>query len=385
MISDTIPLSLYIHIPWCVQKCPYCDFNSHALKDRLPETAYIKALIEDLRQDIAMFPIQDRAIHTIFIGGGTPSLFSAEAIFQLLQAIAQQIPIAADAEITLEANPGTIEQDSFAGFKQAGINRLSIGIQSFQAEKLKALGRIHDAEEAIRAVERAHHAGFDNFNIDLMHGLPNQSAEDALYDLSTACALRPTHLSWYQLTLEPNTAFHHRPPQLPLDETLADIQQAGQSYLATQGFYPYEISAYTTRTEPDRRARHNLNYWLFGDYLAIGAGAHGKITDTHTQAITRYWKTRHPKAYLYADTPFLAEKKIITADEIPLEFMMNVLRVYQPISTALFEARTGVRIDQMASRLEKAKSKGLLQWNAEWIETTDLGKRYLNDLLEIFL
>jgi len=384
-MNATIPLSLYIHIPWCVQKCPYCDFNSHALKGELPEIAYLKALEEDLKQDLSTFPIQDRTIQSIFIGGGTPSLFSANAIAQLLQIVRNAANLAPNAEITLEANPGTIEQDSFAGFKQAGINRLSIGIQSFQAEKLKTLGRIHNAEEAIRAVETAHQAGFDNFNLDLMHGLPNQTAEDALFDLKTALSLRPTHLSWYQLTLEPNTAFHHHPPKLPLDDQLAEIQQAGQSYLAAQGFHPYEISAYTTQSQPDRRSLHNLNYWLFGDYLAIGAGAHGKITDLNTNTITRYWKTRHPKDYLDMDRPFLGGQKRLLDDEIPLEFMMNVLRLYQKIPLALFKARTGRDIESIAARLEQAKIKGLLDQDEVCLETTPLGKRYLNDLLQIFL
>jgi putative oxygen-independent coproporphyrinogen III oxidase len=384
MISN-IPLSLYIHIPWCIQKCPYCDFNSHALKGDLPETAYLQALAADLKQDLATFPLQDRTIHSIFIGGGTPSLFSADAIAELLAIVGKQINIAPEAEITLEANPGTIEQGSFSGFKQAGINRLSIGIQSFQTEKLKTLGRIHNAEEAIRAVETVHQAGFDNFNLDLMHGLPNQTAEDALYDLKTALALRPTHLSWYQLTLEPNTAFYQRPPILPVDEQLADIQQAGQSYLAEHGFHPYEISAYTTHTQPDRRSQHNLNYWLFGDYLAIGAGAHGKITDSKNNTITRYWKTRHPKDYLNPQTSFLADKKIISTAEIPFEFMMNALRLYQQIPISLFQTRTGFSIENITPALTAAKKKGLLAWDEKHIETTELGKRYLNDLLQIFL
>lgn len=380
-----IPLSLYIHIPWCLQKCPYCDFNSHALKGELPEMAYINRLLEDLAQDLAIFSIQDRAIQSIFIGGGTPSLFSADAIEKLLKAIQKQCRFAPNIEITLEVNPGTVEQGLFADFKQVGINRLSIGIQSFQSEKLKSLGRIHNATEAIHAVETAHQAGFENFNLDLMHGLPNQSRGDALFDLQTALSLRPTHLSWYQLTLEPNTAFFHRPPTLPADDQLIEIQEAGQSYLAKQGFYPYEISAYTTHSQPDRRSIHNLNYWLFGDYLAIGAGAHGKITDFQTQRVTRYWKTRHPKDYLDPSTPFLAGQKIISALEIPLEFMMNTLRLYQPIAIKLFEERTGMDIGCISSQLNKAKDCGLLDWDESYIKTTELGKRYLNDLLQIFL
>lgn len=380
-----IPLSLYIHIPWCLQKCPYCDFNSHALKGALPEIAYVNALIEDLAQDIVTFSVQDRPIQSIFIGGGTPSLFSADAIEKLLQAIQKQCRFASNIEITLEANPGTVEQGLFADFKQVGINRLSIGIQSFQAEKLKSLGRIHNAAEAIRAVETAHQAGFENFNLDLMYGLPNQTMADALFDLKTALSLNPTHLSWYQLTLEPNTAFYHRPPVLPVIDELVEIQIAGQSYLAEQGFYPYEISAYTTHSQPDRRSVHNLNYWLFGDYLAIGAGAHGKITDLKTDRIMRYWKTRHPKDYLDPNTAFLAGQKIISPLEIPLEFMMNTLRLYQLIPLELFKERTGLSIDCISSQLNQAKSGGLLDWDEWHIKTTDLGKRYLNDLLQLFL
>ncbi len=380
-----IPLSLYIHIPWCIQKCPYCDFNSHALKSELPEKAYLQALREDLKKDLATFPTGNRPIHSIFIGGGTPSLFSAESIAELLSIVRNQIHIEPHAEITLEANPGTIEQDSFAGFRQAGINRLSIGIQSFQTEKLKTLGRIHTSDEAIRAVETVHQAGFDNFNLDLMHGLPNQTTEDALYDLKTALSLKPTHLSWYQLTLEPNTAFYQKPPQLPVDEQLADIQAAGQSYLAKQNFHPYEISAYTTQTKRDDRSQHNLNYWLFGDYLAIGAGAHGKITDIKNNTIMRYWKTRHPKDYLNTQTPFLADKKNIPTKEIPFEFMMNVLRLYQPIPISLFQTRTGLSIETIKPVLIAAQNKGLLEWDEQRIETTEMGKRYLNDLLQMFL
>lgn len=380
-----IPLSLYIHIPWCIQKCPYCDFNSHALKGALPEKTYIDALIQDLTQDMGRFSLQNRQINSIFIGGGTPSLLSAASIERLLKAVEKECGFAPDIEITLEANPGTVEQGSFADFKQAGINRLSIGIQSFQPEKLKSLGRIHNASEAIRAVETAHQADFKNFNLDLMHGLPKQTTKDALFDLKTALSLRPTHLSWYQLTLEPNTAFHHRPPVLPVDDQLLEIQEAGLSYLAAEGFYPYEISAYTTRSEPDYRSIHNLNYWLFGDYLAIGAGAHGKITDLKTHTITRLWKTRHPKDYLDQNTPFLAGEKIISPEEIPLEFMMNTLRLYQAISVTLFEERTGVSVDCISSQLNLAKNRGLLHWNETHIETTTLGKRYLNDLLQIFL
>lgn len=381
---SSIPLSLYIHIPWCVQKCPYCDFNSHALKSELPETNYVNALLADLRHDLQHYAIDGRTVRSIFIGGGTPSLFSAAAIAQLLEGVQAQIPLAADIEITLEANPGTVEQTRFADYRQAGVDRLSMGIQSFQPEKLRALGRIHDGEQAKRAIVAAQQAGFDNFNLDLMHGLPNQTAQDALDDLVTALSFNPTHLSWYQLTLEPNTAFYQRPPQLPVDDTLADIQQQGLDYLMAHGFSPYEVSAYTSDTMP-RPCRHNINYWQFGDYLAIGAGAHGKITDAKTGVVTRYWKKKHPKEYLAAAGGFTAEEKVISAKELPFEFMLNALRLYQSVPVALFEARTGLKIATIAKQLECARQQGLLQYDDQQIETTSLGKQYLNDLLEMFL
>lgn len=381
---SSIPLSLYIHIPWCVQKCPYCDFNSHALKSELPETNYVNALLADLRRDLQHYAIDGRTVRSIFIGGGTPSLFSAAAISQLLEGVQAQIPLAADIEITLEANPGAVEQTRFAGYRQAGVNRLSMGIQSFQPEKLRALGRIHDGEQAKRAIVAAQQAGFDNFNLDLMHGLPNQTAQDALDDLATALSFKPTHLSWYQLTLEPNTAFYQRPPQLPVDDTLADIQQQGLDYLTVHGFSPYEVSAYTSSIKPVP-CQHNINYWQFGDYLAIGAGAHGKITDAKTGVITRYWKKKHPKEYLTATGGFTAEEKVISAKELPFEFMLNALRLYQPVPVALFEARTGLKMATIAKQLERARQQGLLQYDDQQIETTSLGKQYLNDLLEMFL
>lgn len=381
---SSIPLSLYIHIPWCVQKCPYCDFNSHALKSELPETNYVNALLADLRRDLQHYAIDGRTVRSIFIGGGTPSLFSAAAISQLLEGVQAQIPLAADIEITLEANPGAVEQTRFAGYRQAGVNRLSMGIQSFQPEKLRALGRIHDGEQAKRAIVAAQQAGFDNFNLDLMHGLPNQTAQDALDDLATALSFKPTHLSWYQLTLEPNTAFYQRPPQLPVDDTLADIQQQGLDYLTVHGFSPYEVSAYTSSIKPIP-CRHNINYWQFGDYLAIGAGAHGKITDAKTGVVTRYWKKKHPKEYLTATGGFTAEEKVISAKELPFEFMLNALRLYQPVPVALFEARTGLKMATIAKQLERARQQGLLQYDDQQIETTSLGKQYLNDLLEMFL
>ena len=279
------PLALYIHIPWCVRKCPYCDFNSHAASPTLPEEEYVDALLADLDQDL--HAVHGRELSSIFFGGGTPSLFSAQALGRLLKGVEQRIRFAPDIEITLEANPGTFEQEKFTAYRALGINRLSIGIQSFQEQKLKALGRIHNGDEAIRAAGMARQAGFDNFNLDLMHGLPDQSLDDALGDLRQAIAMKPTHLSWYQLTLEPNTVFWNQPPVLPEDDTLWDIQEAGQALLAEHGYAQYEVSAYA---QPGRAARHNLNYWSFGDFIGIGAGAHGKLSHPDGR-ILRTWKT----------------------------------------------------------------------------------------------
>lgn len=372
------PLSLYIHIPWCIKKCPYCDFNSHTLKEELPERTYLNALKKDLVQESTR--AQEREIQSIFIGGGTPSLFSPEALSELFTHINDTLNLADNIEITLEANPGTVDQERFAGFREAGVNRLSIGIQSFQQEKLKALGRIHDENEATRAIEAALAVGFDNINIDLMYGLPNQTLDDALYDLTTALSFQTTHLSWYQLTLEPNTAFHHMPPILPEDDMIWEIHKAGHAYLSQHNFNAYEISAYCKN---DLRCQHNVNYWLFGDYLAIGAGAHGKITQA--DKIQRYWKTRHPKDYLNPDSPFLAGEKPLTKKDISLEFMMNALRLHEPISIKLFESRTGMHISDISEALDKAASNDLLRYDENSIETKEKGKLFLNDLLRAFL
>jgi putative oxygen-independent coproporphyrinogen III oxidase len=393
-----IPLSIYVHIPWCIRKCPYCDFNSHAVKDEgIPYEAYLRALERDLMQDMIAFPVQGRKIQSLFIGGGTPSLFPPDIIARLLQIIETQCVFLQNAEITLEANPGTIDHNAFKGFKQAGVNRLSIGVQSFQTDKLKALGRIHNVQDAILAIEKAHKAGFENFNIDLMHGLPDQTVSDALFDLKTALSLLPNHLSWYQLTLEPNTAFYHHPPILPEEKQLNDIQKIGQSYLADNDFYPYEISAYARKQalrtlckipekeKTDYRSQHNLNYWMFGDYLGIGAGAHGKITDIQQNSIIRYWKKRHPTHYLASNESFLDGKRMLAKDEIALEFMMNALRLYQTIPASLFEERTGLKFDDISKQLYEAEKRGLISRHADFIETTLLGKNYLNDLLQIFL
>ncbi|PZW66947.1 oxygen-independent coproporphyrinogen-3 oxidase [Pseudomonas sp. URMO17WK12:I1] len=373
------PLALYVHIPWCVRKCPYCDFNSHAAGPNLPEEAYVDALLADLDADLAQ--AHGRPLTSIFFGGGTPSLFSAKALGRLLEGVERRIPFAGDIEITLEANPGTFEQEKFAAYRRLGINRLSIGVQSFQAEKLKALGRIHDGDEAVRAADMARAAGFDNFNLDLMHGLPDQSLDDALGDLRIAIAQAPTHLSWYQLTVEPNTVFWNQPPVLPEDDTLWDIQEAGQALLAEHGYAQYEVSAYA---QPERMARHNLNYWTFGDFLGIGAGAHGKLS-TPDGRISRTWKTRLPKDYLDPAKRYSAGERLLTADELPFEFLMNVLRLSDGCAAELFSQRTGLPLQQLAEAREQAQRRGLLQADPTRLVATREGQLFLNDLLQYFL
>ncbi len=373
------PLALYIHIPWCVRKCPYCDFNSHAAGPTLPEQAYVDALLADLDADLGH--VHGRQLSSIFFGGGTPSLFSAAALGRLLAGVEQRIGFAADIEITLEANPGTFEQAKFQAYRQLGINRLSIGVQSFQASKLKALGRIHDGDEAIRAADMARAAGFDNFNLDLMHGLPDQSIEDALSDLRIAIAQQPTHLSWYQLTMEPNTLFWSQPPTLPEDDTLWDIQEAGQQLLAEHGYLQYEVSAYA---RAGHQARHNLNYWSFGDFIGIGAGAHGKLSSPSGQ-IVRTWKTRLPKDYLAPDKAFLAGQRALTSEELPFEFLMNVLRLNDGCSSALFTQRTGLPLSVLSSARGEAEARGLLLRDPSRLAASREGQLFLNDLLQHFL
>ncbi|MFD3301180.1 radical SAM family heme chaperone HemW [Aquipseudomonas alcaligenes] len=373
------PLALYIHIPWCVRKCPYCDFNSHAAGPSLPEEEYVDALLADLDQDLGH--VHGRDLTSIFFGGGTPSLFSAKALGRLLQGVQQRVPFASDIEITLEANPGTFEQAKFRDYRSLGINRLSIGVQSFQEAKLRALGRIHNGDEAIRAADMARAAGFDNFNLDLMHGLPEQSIEDALYDLRTAIAQGPTHLSWYQLTMEPNTVFWSQPPQLPEDDLLWDIQEAGQALLAAEGYAQYEVSAYA-RT--GRQARHNLNYWSFGDFLGIGAGAHAKLSAPDGR-IVRTWKTRLPKDYLDPAKAFQAGERVLNAEELPFEFLMNVLRLTEGAPAALFEQRTGLPLASLEQARREAEARQLLQSDPQRLVATPEGQLFLNDLLQHFL
>jgi putative oxygen-independent coproporphyrinogen III oxidase len=371
------PLSLYIHLPWCVQKCPYCDFNSHTLTTELKERGYIKRLLQDLDQHLEQ--VQDRHLLSIFIGGGTPSLFSGESLQYLLEQVKKRISFDKDIEITLEANPGTVEQSRFLGYRQAGINRISLGIQSFQDDKLKRLGRIHNSDEAEKAFSTAKECGFDNINIDIMHGLPDQTTEEALSDLERACEFQPNHLSWYQLTLEPNTQFYQQPPILPNEEVLAIIESEGLILLKENGFNRYEVSAYC---QADQKSKHNHNYWTFGDYLAIGAGAHGKITTE--EGILRYRNIKHPDKYLNPNIPMQHEEVMIKKEDLPFEFMLNALRLTESISYDLFESRTGLKISSIDKQLSMAKKKKLLN-NEDAISTTELGRRFLNDCVNVFL
>ena len=375
------PLSLYIHIPWCIQKCPYCDFNSRALKGSLNEETYIDALLADL--DNELFQVHNRPLHSIFIGGGTPSLFSGSAITHLMEGVRQRITLPADAEITLEANPGTLEAGRFEDYRAAGVNRLSIGVQSFDAGCLQRLGRIHGPDEAIAAFHAARAARFERINLDLMFGLPGQDLVQAQHDLEQAIELKPEHISYYQLTLEPGTPFFHAPPTLPLEDSLWEIQQQGQTLLSDHGYKQYEVSAYAQPGEP---CRHNINYWTFGDYLGIGAGAHGKQSDPNG-VITRRWKVPEPATYLAtAGTDrALSGQKTLEPDEITLEFMMNVLRLNQGFSQDLYEQRTGHSFTAIATSIKRTIHDGLLENRNGIFMPTAIGRRFLNDLLEKFL
>lgn len=374
------PLSLYIHIPWCVQKCPYCDFNSHGQKSDLPEQEYVQHLLTDLAQELPF--VQARKLHSIFIGGGTPSLFSANAIKTLLNGVESLIEFESDIEITLEANPGTVEAGRFNAYREAGVNRISIGVQSLQNEKLIKLGRIHDKSEAIKAAELAQNAGLNSFNLDLMHGLEGQTVTDALSDLSTAISLNPPHLSWYQLTIEPNTQFASKPPPLPEDEVLWDIQEQGHQLLKQAGYEQYEISGYA---KPDKQCRHNLNYWRFGDYLGIGCGAHGKITLPQSNQILRRVKVKHPRGYMDLSKPYLDQEWYVENDERPFEFFMNRFRLREPCPISDYTERTGLPLVSVSNELSKAIELGLLsQSDTHWL-VTEQGHRYLNDLLQLFV
>ncbi len=373
------PLSLYVHIPWCVRKCPYCDFNSHESAAKIPENDYLQALFRDLTNDLPW--VQNRKIHSIFFGGGTPSLFSANAIEKIIQRTETLIGFEDDIEITLEANPGTAEQQKFADFNAAGVNRLSIGVQSFNNDHLSALGRIHDSDNALKAIEMAHICGFERFNIDLMHGLPNQTRAQAVSDLETAINTGATHISWYQLTIEPNTAFYSKPPILPIEDQLADIQDLGQQTLAKADFEQYEISAFARNNQ---QCKHNINYWQFGDYLGIGAGAHGKITLPDQNSIIRSAKTRLPKHYLNQDTSQLTSDKPIAQDQLVLEFMMNGLRLTAGVKKDLLNSRTGLSTDQIEDKIEQLNQEGFLKHHPSYFCTTELGARFLDTLLQRF-
>ncbi len=374
------PLSLYIHIPWCIKKCPYCDFNSHAIKADTPEAAYIDALLADLAGDLRRYAIT-RPINSIFIGGGTPSLFSPEAIDRLLRGIEQQISVDSDIEITLEANPGTFESQKFHEFRSLGINRLSIGIQSFDDRQLRNLGRVHSAGEAVAAVEIARESGFDNINLDLMFGLPDAAIDVSRIDVETAIRLGPTHISFYQLTLEPNTYFHKFPPRLPDDEIIFESQKAGQTLLAENGYCQYEISAYS---KAGRQCRHNLNYWQFGDYLGIGAGAHGKITLEMPGRIIRTVKPRSPEHYLIAPGKNTGET-LIAKEELPLEYIMNQLRLKQGFTEQAYQSATGLTMDTLEPGLSANLKQQLLLKEKNHYYCSDQGWNFLDDILQHFM
>ena len=378
-LTAMLPLSLYVHWPWCVKKCPYCDFNSHEARQSIPEVAYVDALVADL--EAALPSIWGRRVSTVFIGGGTPSLMSPEALDRLLTAIRARVIVIPDAEITLEANPGTVEAARFAAFRAAGINRISLGIQSFDDAKLRALGRIHDSEEACAAIDVALRH-FDNVNLDLMYALPDQTLAEARRDVETLLSFGTPHLSCYHLTLEPNTAFAHSPPHVPDGDLAADMQDMVEDRLGAAGYEHYETSAFA---QPGRRCRHNLNYWQFGDYLGIGAGAHAKLSSA--ARIWREARERHPGAYLegVAGGGAISESRDVGARELPFEFMMNALRLTDGFATPLFAERTGLPIEAIEQQLIAARSRGLLEADRKHVRPTATGQRFLNDLLQIFL
>ncbi len=374
------PLSLYIHIPWCLRKCPYCDFNSHAVSGEVDEAGYVEALLSDLSSELRLSG--ERPLQSIFIGGGTPSLFSPASIGRLLSGVEDRLPTIDDIEITLEANPGAVEAAQFAALREVGVNRLSIGVQSFHAESLRALGRIHGPQEALRAVELASRGGFERINLDLMFGLPGQSLAQAREDVRIATELDTEHLSYYQLTLEPNTLFHHQPPPLPDEDSLWAIQQQGHRQLEQAGFERYEVSAFA---RPGGRCLHNLNYWRFGDYIGIGAGAHGKLTLADGR-IQRRWKRRSPGDYLKAaaEGDALQGTRMLEPEDLVIEFMMNAMRLSRGVESSCFEATTGLSLQSIAPMLEAARERGLLATDNAHLRPTPLGFRFLTDLLSLF-
>ena len=381
-LAQAPPLALYIHLPWCVRKCPYCDFNSHRAPARIPEDDYVAALLRDLEQDLPL--AGERPLQSVFFGGGTPSLFSPAAIARLLRACGERLVFAPDLEITLEANPGTVEQARFQGFREAGVNRLSLGIQSLDDAKLRALGRIHGRAEALAAVAAARAAGFSNLNLDMMVGLPGQTPEQALRDIDELIALAPEHISYYQLTLEPDTVFARHPPPLPADDGVWAMQLAARRRLARAGYRRYEVSAYA---RPGRQCRHNRNYWTFGDYLGIGAGAHGKLSDPASGRVLRRWKPKQPRVYLqHAGTPagIAGENALAPADRL-FEFMLNALRLSEGVPVDLFSQRTGLDVAALAPARGEAVAAGLLHPDPERLLPTARGRRFLNDLVGMFL
>jgi putative oxygen-independent coproporphyrinogen III oxidase len=387
-VLSTLPLlSLYIHMPWCVRKCPYCDFNSHTAPDTIPQAQYVDALIEDLALEAPA--AQGRALASVFFGGGTPSLFAPEQVGRLLEAARVLVPFARDVEVTLEANPGTVEHGRFSGYRDAGVNRVSLGAQSFDPQHLHTLGRIHGADDIARATDEVVRAGIENFNLDLMYGLPAQSVAQALADIDAALALAPAHISHYQLTLEPGTVFYHRPPPLPDSDAIWQMQLDCQERLAARGYEHYEVSAYA---RVQRRSRHNLNYWQFGDYIGIGAGAHGKLTWlTHGAsggpAVLRSARIRQPRDFLRrAASERISDRFVVEQADLPFEYMLNVLRLTDAFTEAAFEARTGVPFGLVAEAIAHAQRRGLLARDqpGSW-RVTELGQRFLNDLQEMFL
>ena len=393
--ESRVPLSLYIHIPWCVRKCPYCDFNSHGLRGQLPVREYMAALLADLDGDLRDFgdALQGRGIASVFFGGGTPSLFPPQAIAEILEGVSSRLHLAGDCEITLETNPGTVEHGRFDGYLRAGVNRISFGVQSFDDAKLRALGRIHSAGEAEGAVKLAQDAGFDNINLDLMYALPRQTLQGALDDVACAIALAPAHISHYQLTLEPNTAFAADPPPLPGDDAAWAMQEACQSRLAQAGYVQYEVSAYA---RAGRRCAHNLNYWTFGDYLGIGAGAHGKVTGLGTRdpglggaqlEIRRRWKVKHPRAYLEnaAAPTRIGGDSLVPREELPFEYMLNALRLVDGTPFDAFSARTGLPPEAIAAPQREARARGWLEDDPRILRATELGRRFLNDVIAGFM
>jgi oxygen-independent coproporphyrinogen-3 oxidase len=376
-------LALYVHMPWCVRKCPYCDFNSHQLKSGQPDASYIDALIRDFETELPR--LEGRRIDTIFFGGGTPSLFAPAEFARLISAFKSRIAVAVDAEITLEANPGTIERGRFLAYAEAGINRVSLGAQSFDARALKVLGRIHAPDDTLRAVEELQAARLDNFNLDLMYALPGQSLEEAQRDVRIACSLAPSHISYYQLTLEPGTVFHSRPPVLPDEDAAWQIQLAGQKMLKDAGYAQYEVSAYA---RPGARCRHNMNYWLFGDYVGLGAGAHGKISLGLPAKILRTVKPKQPRDYqdrIAGAATSVGEESYIAATDLPFEFMLNALRLTDGFSAAGYRARTGLALEFLDGKLVRAQARGLLEPTSAGWQPTELGRRFLNDLQASFL